>query len=81
MTSHAYARERTAHVQAVLFEKSKFSTAQARSWIDAHKYKRSKKVHITEKQLRYRVRKPSDKYKYRTKEIASGIKLVMGYKK
>jgi len=66
--------------QAIIFAKSKFNTADARKWLKAHDYKPIKRVHATKSYLRYRLldpHKPPKPHKYRTKQIAPGIKMIL----
>jgi hypothetical protein len=67
-------------VQAVLFDNTKFTSREARQWLDKHKFMRKKKVHKTANKLRYRIREPGGG-EYRTKKIADGIQLVIEFKK
>lgn len=67
-------------VQAVIFNKSFFTTRQARSWLKHHGYKPIKRVHKTKNYLRYRIREPSHIYKTITKKISNGVALVIEFK-
>ena len=65
--------------QAVLFSKELYDTASARRWLRRHKYNPIKRVHETMHFLRYRIREPDyDTYEYRTKQISTGIKMIIG---
>lgn len=64
-------------IQALLFDKNKFTTSEAREWLKKHKHKPIKRVHITENYLRYRLRPPNKKYNYITQNFGKNIKAVM----
>lgn len=68
-------------VQAVIFDKNKFTTKKAREWVDKHNFSRAKRVHITKNNLRYRIREPDTEKRYRTKQIANGIKFILEFDK
>jgi len=46
-------------IQAVLFDKQRFSTDQARLWLRQNHVVPLKRVHITENLLRYRIVEPN----------------------
>jgi len=68
------------NVQAVLFNKHQWTATEARRCLKAHDYKPIKHVDITLNLLRYRIKQPSSKERYRLQTLGtSGIKLVLGY--
>lgn len=64
-------------VHSVLFNRELFNTREATKWLKKHNFKPIKRVHKTEKYLRYRIREP-EYSKYRTQEIDNGILFVYG---
>lgn len=69
--------------QSVLLDKDNFTKSQAKTWIKKHDFKLTfygKGVEETENFYRFRQMAPSrfKKGKYVTKEIADGVKLVLG---
>ena len=64
-------------IQAILFEKDKFTTEKARRFLKKHNYKPIKRVHKTENYLRYRIRKPKNKTMYRTIDFGDDIKAII----
>lgn len=68
-------------VQAVLFNKDKWTSTKARTWLKKHDYKPIKRAHITKNEIRFRITEP--KYDdYRTIKLNnSGIELVLGKNK
>lgn len=71
-------RTNGSRVQAVLFDKSLFTPEEARKWLVNHKLPSRKRVHITDKYLRYRILEPNQFARFRTKQIKEGIKLIIG---
>ena len=65
-------------VQSILFEKSKWTPADAREWLSIHKIKPLKKVHVTDRYYRYRVREPTGK-NYSIVHIGIGIHMIIQY--
>lgn len=63
-------------IQAVLFDIKHWKTPDARRWLKNHNYKPIKKVHKTDKYLRYRLIEPNDKDKYRTLNFGKNIKVI-----
>ena len=71
------------NIQTVLVPKS-FGLKEANKWISENGYKTSfygKPVDITENYYRYRQKKPSKTYTYRTRTLANGIQIVYYRKK
>jgi hypothetical protein len=64
-------------VQAVLFDARTWSTTQAREWLDKHGYERIKRVHHTEKYLRYRIIQTVPGTKYRIKHLGKGVSFIL----
>ena len=64
-------------IQAILFEKDKFTTDKARKFLKKHNYIPIKRVHKTENYLRYRIRRPKDKTMYRMINFGDDIKAVI----
>ena len=65
-------------VQSIIFDKNKYTVEKAKKWLKSHGYKYGD---VDEKQhhIRFRQVEPG-KFKYfRTKEIADGIKLILGF--
>jgi hypothetical protein len=68
------------HIQAVIFEKDKFTTGEALNWIKTHNYKPIS-ARETRNFLRYRIQEPSEENKYRLFRVGDGIKFVLQYPK
>lgn len=66
-------------VQAILFKKKYYSTKRARKWLKDNNFRAIKRVHKTNEFLRYRLRKPSKKRKYRVKNFSKTIKAIIEY--
>ncbi len=64
-------------VQAILFPIKKFTTAQARKYLNKQKYYPIKRVDKTKNYLRYRLKPPYKKDKYISKKLKSGIIYVI----
>lgn len=67
-------------IQAILFDKRKWTTTEAREWLKKHNYYPIKKVHVTEHFLRYRIESPDSFSRFVTKHISDGIELILGIK-
>lgn len=66
-------------IQAILFDKKKFTKKKAEKWIKNNKY-HPLKLHITKNKYRFRLIEPNKGTTYRIKKLAdSGIEFVMGY--
>lgn len=64
-------------IQAVLFDKDRYTTENARAFLVRHGFHPIKHVHVTDNYLRYRIREPIKNGQYLMKEIdKSGIKLI-----
>ena len=77
-------------LQAVLFDRFKWSTEDAKQWLKEHSFLPIKKVHITDKFKRFRIAEPDyKKYKYKiiltkpdnviASDIYSKIKYITSY--
>lgn len=67
-------------VQSVLFKKDVYDRNKAKKWLAKHNLKPIKKVHETNKYLRYRIRDPQKFQKFRIMQVRKNIKFVMGLK-
>lgn len=66
-------------LQAVLFDRFKWSTPDAKKWLKEHSFLPIKKVHITDKFKRFRIVEPDYKtYKYRISHGDKGISFIVG---
>lgn len=65
------------YVQAILFEKSKWSLIAARKWLLEHNIHPIKPVHSTNSLYRFRLITPQINAKYHTRKIGSGIMLIL----
>ena len=68
----------TSKIQAVLFDKRLFTTAQARRWLIKNDLRAMKVVHITGSYLRYRVEDPNHFRRFSTKKLSNGVEAVIG---
>jgi len=68
------------HIQAILFDKKKFDTKAARSWLKKNSMKPIKRVHSTGKYHRYRIREPRSDLQYRIKSIDRGVRAVISFR-
>lgn len=66
-------------VQAVIFDKTKWNTEQARQFLQRHEMKPIKRVHITKNYYRYRLVEPNSDRPHKLKEITDGVKLVLEF--
>ena len=64
-------------IQAILFEKDKFTADKAREFLKKHNYKQIKRVDKTTNFLRYRIRKPKKNAMYRMIDFGDDIKAVI----
>lgn len=70
-------------VQSVIFPKSKFTQAQAESWLKNHEFKthfRKKGVEITSDFYRYRQKDPHQFRRFRTLTLNNSVELIIGFK-
>lgn len=68
-------------IQSIIFTKQKWDATGARKWLKKHNFKPIKRVHKTERYLRYRLRDPGIYSKFRTlTRDPSGILFVLGRK-
>ena len=66
-------------VQAILFDKNKWNSTQARNWLKKYKYVPIKYVHKTEGFLRYRINQPEMFKEFITKSYPDrGINIIFG---
>ena len=66
----------TSKIQAVLFDKRLFTTAQARQWLRKNDLRAMKVVHITERYLRYRIEDPNQFRRFSTKKLSNGVEAL-----
>lgn len=64
-------------LQAILFDNNYYNSDKARKWLKKNGYKPIKRVHKTENYLRYRLKKPNKKKKYRTIKLGYKIKAII----
>lgn len=67
------------YVQAVLFDKNKFTTEKCRRWLKSNNFEPLKRVDVTDNYYRYRIIEPDDNHKYRVKKIDDKIKFIIGF--
>jgi hypothetical protein len=67
------------HVQAIIFDRYKYSEQQAIKWLSDHNY-HPMKLHDTTNFHRFRIREPIHGERYITKQIAPGIELILAFK-
>ena len=66
-------------LQAVLFDRFKWSTEDAKQWLKEHSFLPIKKVHITDKYKQFRITELDyKKYKYRINYGNNGISFIIG---
>lgn len=65
-------------IQAVLFDKTKYTEEEAMQFLRHHKLRPIKPVHITEHKLRYRLALPHFQH-YITKRAQEGVEYVIGF--
>ena len=63
--------------QAILFPIDKYTTADARTWLDNHGFKPIKHVHKTKHFYRYRLKQPRVGARYYIIKMRNGILRVM----
>jgi len=71
-------------LQAVLFDKDKWSLTDAKKWFDSHNFEMpvGKLIHQTKKLIRFRVMHPNyKKYEHRIINIGDGIKFILAIPK
>lgn len=68
-------------VQAVLFEKEKFTPIKARSWLKRHNHTPIKRAHLTENYYRYRIMDPDKLMDFITQDLGEGVKLILARSK
>lgn len=66
-------------VQAILFDKSKYTTTTARAWLKKHNYV-ARSMRITENLYRYRIVEPNkfNQKTFKLIHITDGVKAVVG---
>jgi hypothetical protein len=74
------AKEAGSEVQSVLIPRSKYSLEEARRWVRSHNYSVTKPPDITRTYYRFRQKDPAQYARLRTKQLGSGIKLIVGWK-
>lgn len=65
--------------QALLFDKDQYTALFARDWLRKNKLVAIKRVHKTDKYLRYRLRAPNKAKSHRTIELKKGILMIIEY--
>jgi len=69
-------------IVSVLFDKSKWTVEKAEAWLHKHNMHPIKKVHETDRYLRYRLHEPDSGHQYRTKSVTNkGVKFVVAITK
>jgi hypothetical protein len=68
------------NVQSVAFKRPRWSQKKSLAWVTSHGLKPMKTVHVTPKQLRYRLQNPKKFKRFATKKIKKGILLTIGFK-
>lgn len=69
-------------IQAVIFDKSYWTTQKAITWLHHHQFRPIKRVHTTENYHRYRIVQPDyNRYNYITKTITPTIKFIIAVDK
>lgn len=66
-------------IQSLIFDKNRYSAAEAKAWAGKHGYE-SGKVDETGESFRLRQEEPGDFERFRTIELAPGVKAVIGVK-
>ncbi len=66
-------------IQAVIFNKKRFTADKAREWLRKHDYKAIKRVDKTKNFLRYRLKNPKQFRTFTTKPLNKSISLIMGF--
>lgn len=67
------------HIQAVLFDRSKWTPSRAKYWLNTNGFQPIKRVHKTKKKLRYRLVEPEEFARFITKKEKDGISFVIGF--
>ena len=67
----------SSNIQAVLFDRYKWTAIEARNWLKSNHYTPIKRVHKTDNNLRYRLKNPTRNSKYITKHLHGGITLII----
>lgn len=65
-------------VHSIRFNKDKWTTSQARDWVDSHGFKRIKHVDNSKNFYRYRILPPEMFKSFITKKYDNGINIVFG---
>ena len=64
-------------IQAILFDKDKYTNAQANAWLKKNGYNKIKPLHVTDNYRRARLVEPTGREHYRTKKINNDIKMIV----
>lgn len=67
-------------IQAVIFDRRRFTTDRARKWLKEHNLKAIKRVDKKGNQLRYRLRSPSRYKRFITKKTSKAISFIIGFR-
>jgi hypothetical protein len=66
-------------IQAVLFDRDKWTVKNARLWLANEGIRPMKAPHYTEHEIRFRIKDPKKFKRFRTKTEPHGIDLVIGF--
>lgn len=66
-------------IQAILFDRIYWTRYEAETWLLKHNLYPIKNAHLTQNEIRFRLKNPDEFSRFRTKKIKHGIKLVMGF--
>jgi hypothetical protein len=66
-------------IQAVRFDRMRWTADQARKWLASHNFHPIKRVDKTVGELRYRLRPPDQFRRYATKQTSEGINFIIGF--
>lgn len=68
------------NIQAVLFDKDKYTSLNAMKWLKKHDLTPIKRQHLTENYRRYRINEPNEfiENSFRTFPVIDGIKFIIG---
>jgi len=70
---------KASQVQSVLIPRSRYSMEEAREWLREHSFSASGKVDVTSQYYRFRQSAPGEFKRIRTKEVAGGVELLIGF--
>lgn len=64
-------------VQSILFDKNYWNIRKIADFLYQYNFNPIKKIHVTEKYFRVRIKKPLKNKSYRTKKIKDGLKFII----